>query len=675
MRKLFYLFVAVIVYSFNSLIARANVGDTTWVQANHTELHHDAGDTNWYGSYDTAVAFPHAGTYRKIFMIFTLGKYQCHAGSQYCYQWDYTVQNYLLPPNGDTLELGRFITPYSGSGDAFLPFTWTYKYVYDVTDFAAALKDNARMRIFFSGYSGGFTGDIKFAFIEGTPERNTTGYKHLWGGSFQYGNAADPINNHFSPITQSPPTGTQSADLKFTVTGHGYDANQCCEFAQHNYQVVVNNTPISNTLIWKDDCGANEIYPQTGTWIYNRANWCPGSQIGIITQTLPGVAAGANYNVGITFDAYSAGSNYGSYTTDAVVVYHGALNHTNDAAIEDIIAPSNSVTHFRENPLVGAPTIKVRNSGSAAITSLHIKYGVVGTTLSDYTWQGTLSSLQDSIIVLPELNTLRQLAGGNGLSQFSANIVSVNGNVDEDTTNNRLTSYFVSGPLWPQQFVVSMLTNSQDDQGNDQTGTAGTSQTNWQIFDRMGHVVASRMNASTRTQYNDTVTLGFDSYKLVVQDAGCDGLNWWVYAQDHTNFPNYKGGSIGIKKVGTAGTIALNGNIASGTYNNDFGCGFTQYFTTTPWNVAVVNVTNNIVSINAYPNPATSTVTISLDGFQQVKGTLQLIDAIGRVVFTQSCTNAAQTINVAQFTNGLYTLVYIDDAAKGKIQTRLLIAK
>ncbi len=679
MKKRFYLFLVVIVCSLCSIIAKANPGDTTWVQANNTPLKHDIGDTNWYGDYDTTVVFPATGkTYRKIYMVFTLGKYQCHSGSTYCYQWDYTVQNYLMTRGGDTLELGRFITPYSGAGDPFLPFTWTYNYVYDVTDFASVLLDSATMRIFYSGYSGGFTGNIKFAFIEGTPERNVLGFDHLWAGSFQYGNAADDINNHFSVLTKTAPTNTQTADLKFTVTGHGSDANNCCEFMLNNYQVLVNNNQISSTSIWRDDCGSNEIYPQTGTWPINRANWCPGTIVNPITEVLTGVIAGG-YNVSMTFDPYSSTGNYGSYTTDAVVVYHGAMNHSLDASIEDIIAPTSDVRHFRENPLVGYPTIQIRNSGSTTITAIHISYGVVGTTLSDYTWHGTLPSLQDSIIVLPELSSLRALAGVSGNNQFIAKIIDVNGVADEDLTNNQLASNFISGPLWPQKFVVSMLTNSQDTSGTDQTGSGGVSQTSWQIFDPSGNVVAARTNATTRTQYNDTVTLGFDSYRLVVQDGGCDGLNWWYYPSVHAQYPqyyaNYKSGSISIKKVGIAGTIALSGNIASGTYNNDFGCGFTQYFTTTPWNVGVAMMTGNSVSIEAYPNPATTTVTVSLVGFQQVKGTLKIIDAVGRVVLTQSCNDAVQTINVSRFANGVYTLVYIDDNANGKIQTRLLIAK
>ncbi|HXD93760.1 MAG TPA: PNGase F N-terminal domain-containing protein, partial [Bacteroidia bacterium] len=154
-------------------------GDTTWVQANIVQL-------NNYNNFDTAVVFPNGSTsYRKILMVFTLGEYACAAGTQYCHQWDYTVTNYVMTKT-DTLELSRFITPYANTGTPRFPSTWKQHYMYDVTDFYTLLKDTATIRIFYSGYSGGFTANVKFAFIEGTPQRNVLGVDPLWRGAFSY---------------------------------------------------------------------------------------------------------------------------------------------------------------------------------------------------------------------------------------------------------------------------------------------------------------------------------------------------------------------------------------------------------------------------------------------------------------------------------------------------------
>ncbi len=268
-------------------VSKAAPGDTTWVQANNVDL-------PWYGSYDTSIVFPTAGkSYRAIYMIFTLGKYMCPAGSTYCGDWDYTVQNYLITPGGQSYEIGRLITPYANAGAPRTPWSWLQHYVYDVTDYAPILHDSATMRIFFSGYSGGFTGNIMFAFIEGTPDRQVTGIKRLWGGSYSYGDTSHlgthDINLHFLPVTDTAPEFTEAATLKFTVTGHGSDPNYCNEFCSHHYYVFLNGTQIDSYVIWRPNCGMNELYPQSGTWLYERANWCPGAIVYSEYHKLPGV--------------------------------------------------------------------------------------------------------------------------------------------------------------------------------------------------------------------------------------------------------------------------------------------------------------------------------------------------------------------------------------------------
>ena len=47
--------------------------------------------------------------------------------------------------------------------------------------------------------------------------------------------------------------------------GHGYDDGS------------VDNNP-SNKNTWRvwTECAGNPVYPQGGTWVYDRAGWCPG---------------------------------------------------------------------------------------------------------------------------------------------------------------------------------------------------------------------------------------------------------------------------------------------------------------------------------------------------------------------------------------------------------------
>lgn len=663
MKKLFILIVLAI-----SLQMHAAPGDTTWIQANNVHL-------NYYNNFDTAVSFPNGNvTYRKILMVFTLGEYNCPSGTQYCHQWDYTVTNYVMT-HTDTVELSRFITPYANTGVPRFPSTWKQRYIYDVSDFYTLLKDSATIRINYSGYSGGFTANVRFAFIEGTPVRNVLGVDPVWMGAFSYGNPSDPIANHVPAKTFTAPANTQSAEMKFTVTGHGSDnTTQCCEFASHNYSVLLNNSIIDQKAIWRDDCGLNELYPQGGTWIYNRGNWCPGDAVHTNTHKLPAVTANSTYSLGVQFDPYTTTGNYGDYALEGHVFYYGNFNHTVDASLNDVIAPNNFEDYYRENPTGNQPVVRVRNTGSSTISSISFSYNIKDSSATTYTWNGTLLSQQDTDITLAPLNTLTNmsLAGSNGVYIFNAKITAVNGSVDGDTTNNKFQSSFVTAPSWPTSFLVYLNTNSEGING---VGSGDQSETTWQITDMNGNVMASRLVDSTNKSYIDTITLpnlGF--YKLQISDLGCDGLHWWVWDQN----PSYgiNAGSFVIRKLGTGATIPMKGYSYSGTYSHDFGCGFSQYFTTggAITGIENVKVKDNSISIAAYPNPAQDHVTVVLNGVESAKGQLQVIDGQGRVVLVQKANGFENNINLGGLSNGIYTVIYKDDKVP-QIQTRMFLVK
>lgn len=649
--------------------SKAAPGDTTWVQANIANL-------SWYGNYDTTVNFPAPGTsYRKILMIFTLGKYYCPGytygtGSvPWCGDWDYTVLNYLMTPGGDTLEMARFITPYANNGAPRTPWTWTQNYVYDVTDYAYYLHGSSTMRILYSGYSGGFTANVRFAFIEGTPDRDVIAIKRLWRGSFAYGDTAHSdsfdINTHFPTVNETVPAGTQTTDLKFLVTGHGSDPNYCCEFMSHNYQVILNGSSVATQTIWRSDCGANELYPQSGTWLYQRANWCPGALVYAKYNDLPGLVPGSNFNLALQFDPY-ASNGAGSYTTEASLIYYGAMNKVLDASLDDIIAPTQDQNHFRENPISGSPTILVKNTGATTIDSITFTYGLVDSAVQTYTWVGTLSPLHDTEISLPSFAALNNVTGTSGTYSFYANISSVNGLADDDHTNNMMTSQFVAAPVWPSPFLMRMKTNNETI-----TGSSTICETSWVIYDVNNNVMQQRSNANISTLYSDTVRLPRGCYRLQVYDSSCDGLAWWAFSGTGVT----DGWIAAYKFPSTA--LPLNGNF-SGSYNNDFGCGFIQYFyldSSSVLTTAISNVTENAVAIEAYPNPAQGIVNVDISGIPNVHGNIEIVDMLGRIAITEQCNDAHKQINVEQLADGVYTVLFVNGANNNKLQAKLLIAK
>ncbi len=649
-------------------ISQANPGDTTWVQATNTQLTH-------YGNFDTITVFPSSAaptTYRRIYMIFTLGKYMCPGNPQYCGDWDYTVDNYLMTKTGDTVDLGRLITPYANAAAPRTPWAWTQRYIYDVTDFYPLLKDSATIRLAYSGYSWGFSANIKFAFIEGVPDRNVTGITRLWNGYFGYGGATNTMNSHFPVSYDTAPASTQSATLKFIVTGHGSDANQCCEFMPHFYKVFMDSNQLDSVTVWRSDCGANELYPQSGTWLYQRSNWCPGALVYSNFHDLPGIIANSTHNCQILFDSTYTSNGGGGYGCDATLFYYQGMNKTLDATLEDVIAPTDYEGHFRENPVCGLPTVQVKNTGATTINSISFQYGIKDSALQTYTWNGELASLSDTVINLPELFMLDSLslAARPDTFTFIAQILQVNGVSDNDQTNDTIYAPFKVAPTWPDSFIITMRTNNQGQNGA--IGT-GLSETDWKLYDMNNNLIASRTNAALTTTYFDTVRLSNRGcYKFIVEDGSCDGLEWWAHAQDGSGITN---GFLTVKKLTTPSTMTFNGN-PTGTYANDFGCGFVQYFTTKQGPLGIQNVNMTAAGMDIYPNPAQNIVNVSINGITDIKGTIKLIDALGRVVLTESCNAPTHTIHVANFANGMYTLLFVDASAEDiKLQTRLIIAK
>ena len=666
MKKLLYLLFAALTIG-NSAIAAP--GDTTWVQANNTRL-------TGGGNYDSTITFPTGGTYRNIYMIFTLGKYMC-AGydpanpgdgpgqTGWCGDWDYTVKNKLMTPGGDTLELGRFITPYANSLAPRTPWSWQQHYVYDVTDYASKLQGSATMRISFDAGSGGFTGDIKFMFIEGVPDRNVLAIEKLYSGSFGYGFTSD-INVNFPTITRTAPTGTVSSALKVTVTGHGADGNGCCEFDSHSYDVMLNGTSVATKTVWRNNCGLNELYPQSGTWLYNRGNWCPGAIVYSDLFTLPAVTAGTTYNVAVKYEPYTTpGGSYPYYITEATLINYGGLNKTVDAGIEQIISPTNDENHFRENPILGSPVIHIKNRGAASITSVAFQYGVQDSAMSTYTWTGTLAPMDEIDVTLPALTTFNNMAGATGLFTFVAKITSVNGAADVDATDDIAQSQFATGPLWPSPFKIVFTTNNEET-----TSGSGISETEWKVYDMSGTVVASRTGVPISKTFTDTLNLYTGYYKLEINDGGCNGLHWWANPAGVTS------GSFFVRKLTPlVSNIPMNGYNYTGSYTHDFGCNFTQYFYVNHPNPAAVNdISGFAAGMEAYPNPAQGIVNVDISGIDQVKGTIQIIDAMGRVVKSVNCQNAHEQISLEGMSTGVYTIQFINEVGNA-LKERLLITK
>lgn len=658
MKKLYAgLFALFAVFNF----AHANPGDTTVIQAHdHTQL-------SWYGDYDSTVAFPDGSTsYRKIIMDFTLGKYNCggiynpnnpgegSGRTGWCSDWDYDIEVYLCTTT-DTVELGRLITPYANSTMPRTPLTWSHSYLFDVTDYYPLLKNNATIRIGYKGYSGGFTGTVRFLMIEGTPPRNVVDIKTLWIKSSDFGDAANPISNNITQKTVTFPSNAVYGEERVYITGHGNDDAGCSEFCKKYYQFKVNGTMVEQTDIWRDDCGSNFLYPQSGTWVFDRGNWCPGDLVRMNRHKVPAsITPGSSFTTDISFPNYtgtvSPNRSRASYKVSGTMVFYGEYNHSLDAGIESIISPTNEETYIRSNPICGAPQIMVKNFGSTTVTGIAFEYGIEGQTLSTYTWTGSLASMASAQVSLPALSDFNTVSGSS--NKFVVRITKVNGSTDQDMYNNEMKSTFSAASIWNGGHYAINLKLSAPLQGYE-------NKTIWTITDVAGNIIRQRQGTSSTAPYIDTVDLPNGCYKLNV-DASFMGYglrNPYVWAPSDAGYFrvfNMTGGTqIQISK-NSLGTSTYQGNLES-----YFGNGFDEYFRVANSSVTSINDPNvSAYSLNIYPNPARDLLHVDVYGLISKEAKVTLVNMLGQVVYTQQTRNKQITIITGHLTPGVYTLIY-----------------
>lgn len=673
MRQLCILFLVLIL---GTGIAHAAPGDTTWVQANKVRL-------TYYNDYDTIVRFPNGSTsYKKVLMYFTLGKYQCpgynpsnpgevsQGGTGWCGDWDYTVQNILMTPQGDTLELGRLITPYANTNWPRTPWTWKQPYVFDVTDFYPALRDSATVRIHYSGYSGGFTANIRFAFVEGTLARPVLGIRRLWHGDFAYGHGATPINTALDTLAYVTPTGTAIARARINITGHGGDDNSCAEFCPNVYTLKQDNTVIVRQNFFRETCGDNDLYPQSGTWIYDRANWCPGASV--LTFTHP-VSLGA-HRLNLSFPPYTSPTTQGgspaSYTLDGAVIYYGAPTTAFDVALEEVKAPTSDPRFFRLNPFGGAPIVTVRNLGGDNITQLNFTYGADGHTQT-YTWIGNLPASASTDVVLPPIPTADLTSGTHN---FTVSVDTPPSDADIHQEDNHLTTTYTGIPSWPNRFAMQFKANDQA-----HASRPGVSQTSWRIESLTDSIYKMRNNCRVNALCRDTVDLPVGQvFHLVVADTVFYAFRDIPTGTDvgHTGGDGVRGftnvsGYIRALNLGVNTRIAIPAGL-TGNFEGNFGGGFTQYFITAP--TVSISPASAPARLELSPNPATDKVGVQVEG-NAVPGVYLVQDLLGRTVLTVQAPVGSAELDVHTLPNGAYRVRFLSVSGKPFQPSPLIIAR
>ncbi len=492
--------------------------DTTLITT-HNQVKVVTDPSRGENTYAEEVLFPKTGMpFRKVNLLVT---FQCPDGMQ-CGEWDYIDHVYLKgkdPATGEDFryEIARLITPYG----RFFGTKWFFTFKADVTEFSSLLRDKAVVEYVHTGYESnttcGWKITLKFEFVSGPPVAEIISVKPMWNGSFPYGNPEDDIEKYLEEKRIKTQDKTRLVRLRLIQTGHGMDEQEgCAEFCSKYREVLFDGKVVEHRDIWMK-CGTNPVYPQAGTWIFDRANWCPGCMVNPEHFDLF-VEPGSTHVIDVNMEPYivTKGKPSANYVFSSFLVEHEKPRSANDAAIEEILAPSIHENFSRMNPVGYDARILIRNNGTEPLKSVKIEYGLAGQKPLVYNWMGSLAFGRSEEIVLPGM-----LRTDKEKDLFTVTLSRPNGKQDQFTGDNRMSSVMTAPPVYPPKFVLICKTNRD------------TLQTAWKITDDAGKTwyQKSESELEADNEYRDTISLPDGHYNLMVTDKGGDGLEFWYNAR------------------------------------------------------------------------------------------------------------------------------------------------
>jgi hypothetical protein len=529
--------------------------------------------------------------------------------------------------NPSKLEIMSFVTPYGIGLDFGVDGKAWY---FDVTDFLPVLNGSKRMTLERGGQNQEEM-DIQFLYIVGTPPAEVKKIQQIWKVDSR-GYSDINSDTYFAPRTIKVDTSARVFRLRSAITGHGQQG----EFIARNHTYTINNgATVFNKLVWKE-CADNPVYPQGGTWIYDRAGWCPGMATDVSEYDVSSYVNGDSIQVDYNVVGATGTSNY---IVNSQLVSYGNINFQNDARISKVLRPTNETEYGKRNPSCYNPIIIIQNTGSNLLTSATIQIQINGGAPITHSWTGSVGYMNTQNVLIPVTQSF-WATGLPGDNSFTATIIDVNGTTDQYVHNNEYKTKFRLADDLPSNINVVLKTN------------LAASETSYQIKNSSGTIVHQRTNLSNNQTYSDNLMLPADCYQVIVNDLGDDGLSFWANSS----------GSGYFRLTDQNGTSLTN-------FNPDFGGGLEYYFTVG----RTIGIEDNdlIPEFEIYPNPSDDVVFINSNTPIQ---SLILINAIGQDVMNKTFngnTNSYQ-VNVGDIEPGVY---YIKLSTETKTNIQKLIIK
>lgn len=691
MKKFFTLIIALAIISISNLSA-AN-GDTVKM------LFHSSTDLKCYGGGERVNLWsaynPTGKTFKRAYLKITLG-----CGSQACCVWDYIFNCFIMKKPGtidssfvknDTIstsplvinkiykyfdkvedyELGRLITPYGTymeNGSNGFNKSWKHPYLYDITDYLPLIKDSFGIGVITGGWDAApraFSATTEIFLVEGTSVKTPKEVKRVYFSSYDHA-TTEKFDTNTRPFTFNVGADVEAVKFRATITGHGSHG----EFTPHTYYVKVNGTKQYERELWNKKCDEVAVAPQGGTWIFPRANWCPGE--GVLADEwdlTPFAKKGQNLTVDIDMEDFTqtTGANYQIYAD--VITYTSNIMH--DASLEDIVSPTNDKRHLQYNPICKNPIVKIKNQGKEPLKKIFIDYWIDPSKKTTYKWTGFLKNGESVEVTLPALPW-------NGVDLlnpvFHVELQKTGDNFD-NTQNDKMST----------TFDVPTVYNTEDFKLEFKT-TNNPAENYLIVRNEVGDTVVFKKTFTANTAYTENFNLPEGCYSLEFYDYDpnieCgDGLSFWFSNQAPPN---------GLGK--TAGYIRLkNGaNNLLKNFSGDFGRRIFHQFTTNNKKIGeyeakstVQYIDGNVFGvgidkvdvqdpIQLYPNPAYDFVHIDME--LNGASILRLKDVAGNNLLVQKYYTGKvhDKIDLSDVCAGIY---FIEIESEGKMMVRKVVVE
>lgn len=351
------------------------------------------------------------GAYDSIYATLSL---TCPTGG--CGAWDHTANVEAKSHEGNWIEIIRYITPYATA----------CTHVISINDYMSLLCGKVTFRVNCVTYDNGYLYTLTFKYKSGLPVYKYSQVTQIWRDNYDFGHygALQPI----SVCNYNYPAGVLVSKLKLVSTGHmgPNNTSNAAEFYEATHHIYVNNTDSFAQHNWVT-CNPNPDHcsPQSGTWQYARAGWCPGSVAKPFDYDLTSHIA--DNNIALKYVLYpnyvdlcsafyppcvtSSSCTCSDGLNPFLVVACNLINFFNDAPPDPVIPGVNEAKKLGiavyPNPSTGTFNLTANNKPEQSC-SVSI-YNLMGTLVKQFQWNGenttfNLSNNASGVYILKVIN-------------------------------------------------------------------------------------------------------------------------------------------------------------------------------------------------------------------------------------------------------------------------------